>query len=322
MNAIVWHRHALANRLQSLLLLLTMAGLMALLGAMFWGSEGALWLLALSGVLILINPMAAPGLILNLYNARPLTPQQAPVLHQVVQELTKRARLSAPPRLYYIPSSMVNAFSIGAGEQAVIAVTDGLLNTLSRREMIGVLAHEISHIANGDMWVMGMADLFSRMTAMLSLFGQVLLFVNLPLILMSGHGISWIPILLLIFAPSLSALAQLGLSRTREFDADLNAVRLTGDPDALASALLKIEKQQNSLLGSILLPGHRIPEPSMLRTHPPTEERIRRLMELKRAGKTDALFGDAPYDPGQPLASDHSPVQRQPRLHHISRLWH
>lgn len=320
MNAIAWHRHALANRLQSLLLLLAMAGLMALLGAMFWGSDGAIWLLALCGLLILINPLAAPGLILNLYHARPLAPDQAAHLHQALQELARRAHLSHSPQLYYIPSSMVNAFSIGSGSQAVVAVTDGLLNSLSWREMVGVLAHEMSHIVNGDMWVMGMADLFSRMTAMLSLFGQVLLFINLPMILMAGHGISWTPILLLIFAPSLSALAQLGLSRSREFDADLNAIRLTGDPDGLASALLKIEQQQNSLLGSILLPGRRIPEPSMLRTHPSTEQRIRRLMELKLPPRARPLFDDAGNQPHQ--ASGSPPIERTPRLHPVSRLWH
>ncbi|HEB97707.1 MAG TPA: peptidase M48 [Sedimenticola thiotaurini] len=322
MNAIVWQRHALANRLQSLLLLLAMGGLLALLGSLFWGREGAFWLLAVCGVLILINPMASPGLILGLYHARPLTREQAPLLHAALEELSRRAELPNPPRLYYIPSSMVNAFSLGRGGQAAVAVTDGLVNSLNEREIIGVLAHEISHIANGDMWVMGLADLFSRMTAMLSLFGQFLLFVNLPLIMMAGKGIAWLPILLLIFAPNLSALAQLGLSRTREYDADLNAARLTGDPEGLASALQKIEQKQQSLLGRILLPGQRIPEPSMLRTHPPTAERIRRLMELKRQpGEGPPVFREPalsiphrpPFDPA---------VERQPRLHHVSRLWH
>jgi len=81
------------------------------------------------------------------------------------------------------------------------------------------------------MWVMGLADLFSRLTSTLSLFGQFLLLLNLPLLMFSNVGISWFAILILIFAPSISALAQLGLSRTREYHADLNAVRLTGDPD-------------------------------------------------------------------------------------------
>ncbi len=322
MNAIVWQRHALANRIQSLLLLLAMGGLMALLGSMFWGREGAFWLLALCGVLILINPVASPGLILGLYRARPLSREQAPMLHAALEELSRRAELPRTPQLYYIPSQMVNAFSLGRGDQAVVAVTDGLLNSLDDRELIGVLAHEISHIANGDMWVMGLADLFSRMTAMLSLFGQFLLFVNLPMIMVSGHGIAWLPILLLIFAPNLSALAQLGLSRTREYDADLNAARLTGDPEGLAKALVKIEQKQQSLLGRILLPGQRIPEPSLLRTHPPTEERIRRLMALKLPEEKEPVF----RQPGL-AAVEHRPpfdpaVQRRPRLHHASRLWH
>ncbi len=321
MNPTTWHRHALLNRLQSLLLLLLMGGLMALLGVLFWGGEGVIWLLLLSALLVVLNPIASPALIMRLYRATPLSPQQAPTYHAILQELSRRAGLPRMPELYYIPSSMVNAFSVGSKEQAAIGITDGLAHSLDQREVTAVLAHEVSHIANGDMWVMGVADLFSRITGMLSLFGQVLLFLNLPLIIMSGHGIGWLPILLLIFAPNLSTLAQLGLSRTREFDADLNAVRLTGDPDGLARALVKIEKRQESLLGNILLPGRRIPEPSMLRTHPPTEERIRRLMELKQPQKNYPVLPDLGTSDLAETGADKR-VERQPRWHHMSNLWH
>jgi len=84
-----------------------------------------------------------------------------------------------------------------------------------------------------------------------------------------------------VAAPTLSALAQLGLSRTREYDADLNAVRLTGDPDALASALVKIDRYSGAFMEQILFPGRGLPEPSWLRTHPRTEERVARIMSLK-----------------------------------------
>jgi heat shock protein HtpX len=147
-----------------------------------------------------------------------------------------------------LPSRILNAFAVSAPKQSAIALTDGLIRQLSDRELVG----------------------------------QLLLILNLPLVLTGAAVINWWAILLLIFAPNLSALAQLALSRTREFDADLNAVRLTGDPQGLASALVKIEQLQGVWMERVLLPGRRVPEPSLLRTHPHTEDRINRLAALKR----------------------------------------
>ncbi len=154
---------------------------------------------------------------------------------------------------------MLNAFAVGTRKHAAIAVTDGLVRQLDMRELVGVVAHEISHVRNNDLWVMGLADMFSRTTSILSLIGQFLLFLNLPLILLSQVTVNWFAIFLLIFAPNLSALAQLALARTREFDADLNAARLTGDPDGLASALVKIERAQGGWLERIFMPNRRVP---------------------------------------------------------------
>ncbi|MEJ2326689.1 MAG: zinc metalloprotease HtpX, partial [Chromatiaceae bacterium] len=166
-------------------------------------------------------------------------------------------------------------------QDAAIAVSDGLLRRMELRELTGVLAHEISHVANGDIRVMAFADLVSRVTGMLSLFGQILLLISLPLWLLSAADIPWLPILLLLFAPTLSALVQLALSRSREYEADRNAAELSGDPEGLASALRKLEYQQAGLWERLFMPTRRIPEPSMLRSHPPTEERVRRLLELR-----------------------------------------
>ena len=306
------------NRLQSLLLLGVMAGFMALLGRLLWGGDAAFWLMMLGVLVLLFNPVAAPQLVMRMYRAQPLKPQQVPALYAALEELARRAGLPRVPTLYYVPSRMVNAFAVGSREDAAIAVTDGLLRTLDTREATGVLAHEISHIRNGDMWVMGIADLFSRLTSLFSLFGQFLLLLNLPLLMMANTGINWFAILILIFAPNLSALAQLGLSRTREYDADLNAALLTGDPEGLARALVKIEKEQGTLLERVFLPGRRIPEPSLLRTHPPTEERVRRLMELRLPADRKPLSLSA-----EPLAQGglQQPVQRPPHWH-LSGLWH
>ncbi len=128
---------------------------------------------------------------------------------------------------------------------------------------------------------MGLADLFSRLTSLLSLLGLSLLLLYLPLALLTQVEFNGLALLLLVLAPHLSALAQLGLSRTREYDADLNAAALTGEPEALARALVKIEQLQHGWWERILLPGRKIPEPSLLRTHPPTAERVERLLQLR-----------------------------------------
>lgn len=282
MDPALWQQHALANRLQSLLLLLAlMAGFTALVGWLLWGPDGLVAVLVSVSMLLLLNPALSPRLLMRMYGAQRLTREQAPRLVAVVEALSRRAGLPRTPELYYIPSNLINAFSAGRQDDAVIPVSDGLLKVLDERELAAVLAHEVSHIRSNDTWVMGVADLFSRLTSVLSLFGQLLLLINLPLLLLSNVHINWLAILLLVAAPTLSALAQLGLSRTREYDADLNAVRLTGDPDALASALVKIDRYSGAFLEQILFPGRGLPEPSWLRTHPAAEERVARIMSLK-----------------------------------------
>jgi heat shock protein HtpX len=123
-------------------------------------------------------------------------------------------------------------------------------------------------------------------------YGQALLLISLPLWIVGGVAISWLTIAILLLAPTISALAQLALSRTREYNADLEAARLLGDPEPLALALAKIERFQGRLLEQFLGPGQRLPDPSMLRSHPSTEERIRRLVALR--GHTDYLGSRLP----------------------------
>lgn len=313
-----WHRHAWLNRLQTVLLLAFMAGFLALLGWLLWGLEGMLQLLVVGAVLALLNPVASPWLVLRLYRARPLPEREAPGLFSAVAELAHRTGLPSTPALNYVPSQMVNAFAVGTPREAAIAVTDGLLRTLNQREIVAVLAHEVSHIRNDDVWVMGLADMMSRLTNALSLFGQLLLIVNLPLILWSGIQIGWTAIALLVFAPQLSLLAQMGLSRAREYDADLNAVLLTGDPQGLASALAKIERRHRSFLQRLMLPGWGLPEPSWLRTHPPTGERIRRLLalDLEGAGRLSAQTDNA-----SSVWTSGPGIARRPR-YHASGLWY
>lgn len=316
----IWRHHAWLNRLQSVLLLAFMGGFLALLGWLLWGGAGVLVLLVAGLIFVVLNPTVSPRLLMHLYGAVSLNPAQAPTLYSVLRELAKRAGLAAVPTLYYVPSRIVNAFTVGRKDQSAVAVTDGLLQALNTREQVGVLAHEVSHIRSDDMWVMGLADMFSRLTSLLSLFGQLLLLVNLPMLLMSQVTVNWFAILLLIVAPTLSALAQLGLSRTREYDADLNASRLTGDPEGLARALLKIDRLQGSWLERLFLPGRRLPDPSLLRTHPPTEERVRRLLALRRPVDTPRIAMRPALSPLIDVLGSEG-IHRTPRWH-ISGLWH
>lgn len=316
----VWRQHAWLNRLQSLLLLTVMGGFLALLGWILWGADGIVVLLTGGTLGILCSPTGSPRLLMRFYGAYRVEPHRAPELSIATARLVERAGLEVCPDLYYIPSRVVNAFALGTRARSAIALSDGLLRRLELRELLGVLAHEISHIRSNDLWVMALADLFSRMTRILSFIGLFLLFVNLPLILFSNLSIHWAAILLLMFAPSLSALAQLALSRTREYDADLNAVRLTGDPDALASGLAKIEAAQGGWWERILMPDRRLPEPSLLRTHPDTRERIARLRALKKeVFRPEWLsYGDLDFDVARAFGR---PVERRPRRH-VSGLWY
>ena len=272
-------RHRWLNRLQTGLLVLTLLGIASLAGSLLFGDSGMWVALAAAGFALLLEPAAASGLTLRLYGARALHPGEAPELWDMVRELAARAGLPAVPVPHYVPSAIVNAFATGSKQHSAIALTDGLLCHLTPRELAGVVAHEIAHIANGDLRVMGLADSISRLTHMLALSGQVMILFSLPALLLGMVDVQWTALLLLALSPQLALLAQLGLSRVREFDADRLAAELTGDPQGLASALAKIERVSRSWR-AWLLPGWGHPEPSWLRTHPATVERIARLQEL------------------------------------------
>lgn len=279
MDTLTWHRHAWLNRLQTLLLISALLGISALAGFLLLG-EGGIWLAFGAGSLaLLVEPAASAQLTLRLYRARAIQPQEAPELWRLLRALAARASLRVAPTPHYVPSPIVNAFAVGSRERSAVVVTDGLLRRLSQRELAGVLAHEVAHIAHGDLRVMSLADYVSRLTSLFALTGQALLILGLPLLLLGMVTLNIWGLLLLVASPHLALLAQLRLSRVRELDADLQAVALTGDPEGLASALLKIERASRSWRG-LLLPGWGNPEPSWLRTHPATEERIRRLIRV------------------------------------------
>ena len=308
--------HKLRNNLQSLLLLGSLGLLCTYLAWFIGGSSFAWTALFLVFFLYLLNPAASPRWVFTLYQGRPLSPAEAPELYEILEVLAHRAGLERVPRLYYLPTQLLNAFTTGTTANAAIALSDGLLRRMNRRELIGVLAHEVSHLANGDTQVMALADLVSRITSLLSLMGQFMLWFSLPLWLFGQISLPWLPILVMVLAPSLSALAQLALSRNREYEADRSAAALSGDPEGLISALQKLEYDQRRRWEGFFLPGQRIPEPSLLRTHPPTEERIQRLRSLQAQPSPALGFSD---ELGQDFLPQAPP--RAPRWHPWGLWW-
>jgi len=272
-------RHRWHNRAQTILLLAGIGITPGLLGWLTAGPGMAVGAIIIVFVLVMLSPRASSRMVLRMYNARELSHREAPDLKAMVAELARRADLPHAPRLYYVPSRMLNAFATGHNSETAIAITDGLLRKLNSRELAAVLAHETAHIRHGDVKVMTLADAASRLVGAISQVG-LLLAIALPLLGMASGRFHWWTIVVLFFAPTLTTLLQLGLSRTREFDADLGAVELTADPLGMVSALQKIDYTSRRWYEK-LIGGSRVESaPSMLRTHPPTEERIERLMAM------------------------------------------
>ncbi len=156
-------------------------------------------------------------------------------------------------------------------------MSPALLRGLAPREVIGVLAHEMSHLQNGDLGVMRLGETVRRLTRSMTTIGMFLLFLNLPLMLLGAVHVPWLAVLVLVLAPWAVGALSLALSRSRELDADLGAVNLTGDPTSLASGLTKIEAYSR---GPWWMAMFQMDIPDSLRTHPRTEERVARLMEM------------------------------------------
>jgi heat shock protein HtpX len=272
-------RHKLRNVAQSVILLGGMVLLLTVCLGSLLGAESVPWALAGAALGLFFSPRVPSQILLRLYRAKRLAREHVPAVFDILEELTARAGLRRAPALYYVPSAMTNAFTVGSRSDSAIALTDGMLRRLTLRELAGVLAHELSHIRAGDLWVMQLADSISRLTSMMSYAGVLLVILALPMVLL-GAPFPLLPALLLVLAPLFASLLQLALSRARELDADLDAAGLTGDPQGLASALRRIERYQGRLWEQLVLPGRRIPDPSILRTHPTTEERVSRLLAL------------------------------------------
>lgn len=271
----------LGNLIHVVLMLMAMIGLLGLIGWILAGRDGVLIATGFGTAFAVFGRGASTAWMLKAIGAVKLTPIDAPGLYAISQELSRRAGLARMPDIYLLDSEAMLGFSAGSdADNAAIVFTGPLVQNLSAKEIAGVLAHEISHIHGGDLVVMGMADMVTRMTRTLSMLGLFLVLFNVPLAFSAegGRALPWGALLLLISAPMVNFLIQMALSRTREFEADIGAVDISGDPHALAQALEKLERQQTGLFQAIFLPRQPGTEPSMLRSHPITQERVKRIM--------------------------------------------
>ena len=301
---------------QELLLLTGMAVVFAAVGWLLWGRAGLLSVLLAGLVVAVLRPRVPVGWVLWMYRAQPLPRWAAPQLHWIVDVLAERAGLHRRPALYYVASPVANAFVAGRQGQSALAVTDGLLRLLNGRELAGVLAHELSHLRNGDTAIMGLSDLIARLAQWMAWVGLWSVLVTVPLAFSRGVAQPVLLSVFLIVVPSVVSLLQLAMSRSREYDADLDAVLLTGDPEGLARALIVLDLTEGRIWERIMVGRSSAPDPLLLQTHPRTEQRVRRLRSLPTARHRQPVGTRHPAAPvGYPR------VTHRPRLRGTGIRW-
>ncbi|MBW3088550.1 zinc metalloprotease HtpX [Bifidobacterium sp. 82T24] len=288
------------NGLKTTLLFALMWAIIMLIWWLTGGSRGTLGIYICIGLgTTFISYWFSDKLAIASMGARQVSEQEAPALYRIVRELSARAG-KPMPRIYIAPTMSPNAFATGRNERhAAVCCTQGILQLLNEREIRGVLGHELMHVYNHDILTGAIA---SAMSTVITYLGYSLMYFG------GGssddednRGGGLIGVLVsMILAPIGASLIQMAISRTREFDADEDGSRLTGDPEALASALSKIESgipmaPMRQTAGTQSVSALMIANPFSARgfsrlfsTHPPTEERIQRLMqmsyELRQAG--------------------------------------
>jgi heat shock protein HtpX len=269
------------SMMKTTLLLAAMTGLLLAVGGALGGRSGMTIALVMAGVMNFGALFWSDKIVLRMYNAQPVGPQEAPELHAIMERLSAKAGIPMP-RLYVVPGPSLNAFATGRSpKHAAVAATEGLLAAMNPDELEGVLAHELSHVLNRD-------TLVSTVAATIA---GAISWVAHPFMLMGG-GDDESPnpiaaIAMMILAPLAAMMIQMAVSRSREYGADETGARLTGRPEGLASALRKLH------VASARIPMHAEPSTahlfivnplsgrgfaSLFSTHPPLEDRIARLL--------------------------------------------
>jgi len=275
------------NQLKTIVLLGALSALLVAAGAAI--GPGAFWAFtALALGMNLFSYFYSDKLVLRMNGARELPPSEAPRLHAMLADLASRAGLPTP-RLFFIDDPAANAFATGRNpERAVVAVTRGLLERLGERELRGVLAHEVAHVKNRDILV---ASVAAGIATAISSVANLLAFTGLFGGSQDEEGSPAGGLLFMLVAPIGATLVQLGISRSREYMADETGARLTGDPMALARALAVLHRSAEEVPAEaapataslfIVNPfgGALAGLAKLFSTHPPAEERIRRLEAL------------------------------------------
>jgi len=273
------------NTLKTALFLTILTLLLVWIGALIAGVAGAVFAFLIALIMNVVSWWWSDRIVLGMYRAKEVLPRDNPELHRMVENLSLAAKIPKP-RIWIIPLDVPNAFATGRGpKHSSVAVTRGLLKILSWQEIEGVLSHEISHIKNRDILISTIVATIAGAIMMIAYWARWAAFLG------SGDeegGGNLIGLLLLsILAPFAAMLIQFAISRTREYEADSSGAKLNGKPLYLASALEKIDmwSKRRPLVGTSLSTAHLfIINPfkgdwltRLFSTHPPTEERVRRL---------------------------------------------
>jgi heat shock protein HtpX len=269
---------------RTVILMASLGGLLVVIGALVGGPRGAGLFLLIALAINAGSYFFSDKLALAASRAKPIDEAEAPRLYQMMRELTTRADLPMP-RLYMIPNDQPNAFATGRNpKHSAVAVTRGITKLLSEDELRGVLAHELTHVRNRDILIQSVASAIGTaityIAYMLMWFGDD---DNGPLGLVAALG-------MVILAPISASIIQMAISRQREFAADAGGAEICGNPESLASALLRLEQ------GAAAMPMqvNQAAEPlyivkpfsskglaGLFSTHPPIEERVRRLRQMR-----------------------------------------
>ena len=289
-------------RIRLLVLFATLTGVFVLfgwaIGAYFFNdpvSSIILFVVMAAGINA-VSYFLSDRMVLWSYRAKTITEDQAPDLFRIVREVSQKAGLPMP-KVAVVPSQTPNAFATGRNpDHAVVAVTQGILGLLTEDELRGVIAHEISHVKNRDILVMAVAATIAGAISYLAQMAMWNTLLGGGRNRNSSEGTMIIAVLGMILAPIAALLVQLAISRSRETKADYSGAKSIGQPLALASALQKLEvanKRHPLRFGSPASQGLFIVNPfaattltRLFRTHPPIEERIRRLQDLARGVDT------------------------------------
>jgi heat shock protein HtpX len=283
------------NYLKTAMLMAFLIAVLAI-GGQMWGGSGGMLLFGSIGLAInFFSYWFSDRIALMAHRAQPVTREQLPQLYEIVERLTQKSGLPMP-KLYVIPSETPNAFATGRNpSHSAVAVTDGILRLLDWRELEGVLAHELSHVKNRDILISTIA---AAVAGIISSLGHVIqwgaMFGGLSRRDDEGRGGGLEMLAWAILAPIMAMIIQLAVSRSREYGADASGAALIGDPEPLADALLKLERGNEAIpyqYGGPATAHLFIVNPfsgaggaimNLLSTHPPVEERVRRLREMKR----------------------------------------